>query len=376
MIYLIRNKAVRFVLRQWQRFSADWHVFLEQPIDVQELSRTCNQTSIPSFGFYFMLSLAAIIATLGLLSNSAATIIGAMIVAPLMGPIVSAAFAIVVSDYKLLKRSAITIVLGIALTVGVAAIAAQAIGMRVVGNEILARTNPTLLDLGVAVAAGAAGAFALTRRSIANAIAGVAIAVALVPPLCVLGIGIAIGSDVALGIGLSMGDRGIIPGSFLLFATNLVGIVVSAGLVFLFHNYGKIQRAVGGLLVAILSMLAVSYPLGFSFNRLLLRSDIYHSLSNIQRQSPHLFEDVSGSAWNVRFYENSVYVEMDLMAPADSVSDERIALIGEAIAQEVKTPVKLKLRLIPVDVVDLDLSASGRPQSPLSGRDTSTRPTR
>ena len=369
MVYLIRNKAARLILRQWRRYSADWHVFLEQPIDAQELSRTCNQTSVPSFGFYFMLSLAAIIATLGLLSNSAATIIGAMIVAPLMGPIVSAAFGIVVADYKLLKRSAITIVLGIALTVGVAAISAQAIGMRVVGNEILARTNPTLLDLGVAVAAGAAGAFAMTRRSVANAIAGVAIAVALVPPLCVLGIGIALGSDVALGMGLSMGDRGIIPGSFLLFATNLIGIVVSAGLVFLFHNYGRIQRAIGGLLLAVLSMLAVSAPLGFSFNRLLLRSDIYHSLSEVQRQRPDLFEDVSGYAWNVRFYENAAYVEMDLMAPTDSVNDDHLALIGEAIAQEVKTPVKLKFRLIPVEIVGMNMSASGQPQSPTSTTD-------
>lgn len=361
MIYLIKQKTVRFVLRQWQRFSADWQVLLEQPVSEKRISRTMQQTSLPSFGFYFMLSLSAIIATLGLIANSAATIIGAMIVAPLMGPIVSAAFAIVAADYKLLKRSIVTILLGIFMTVAIAALSAYIIGLRVAGAEILARTNPTLLDLGVAIAAGAAGAFAMTRRSIASALAGVAIAVALVPPLCVLGIGIALGSDMAMGIGLTPGDRGIVPGSFLLFATNLVGIVVSAGLVFLFHGYGNTKRAVGGLLVAILSMITVSTPLGFSFNRLLVRNEIYHRLSDVQRQRPDLFEDVSGYAWNVRFFENSVYVEMDLMAPADRVNSDRLTLIGQAITDEVNTPVKLKFRVIPIDVVDLDFSANGLP---------------
>lgn len=355
----MKRKPVLFVLKQWRKLSADWHVLLERPIPGEELSRTIHQTSLPCFGFYFMLSLSAVIATLGLISNSAATIIGAMIVAPLMGPIVAAAYAIVSSDYRLLSRSILTILSGVLVTVGIAATSAYAIGMRVAGAEILARTNPTLLDLGVAVAAGAAGAFALTRRSIASALAGVAIAVALVPPLCVLGIGLALGSDMAMGIGLSLGDRGIVPGSFLLFATNLIGIVVSAGLVFLFHNYGSIQRAIGGLLIAILSMMTVSYPLGFSFNRLLLRNEIYHSLSDVQKRQPSLFEDVSGVAWNVRFDKQSTYVEMDIMAPADRVNDDRLRLIARAVTEEVNTPVQLKFRVIPVQVVDMDLSAGG-----------------
>lgn len=233
-----------FLSKRLHSLTADWHVLLEKPVSPKKLSFMLNQTSLPSFGFYFMLTLAAMIATLGLLGNSAATIIGAMIVAPLMGPIVSSAYALVTTDYRLLERSLLTVITGTLLVVGISAITAYAIGLRVVGAEILARTNPTLLDLGVAVSAGAAGAFAMTRRSISNAIAGVAIAVALVPPLCVVGVGVGLGSDAATGVGLSLGDRGIIPGSFLLFVTNLIGIIVSAGLVFLLQAYGSIKQAV------------------------------------------------------------------------------------------------------------------------------------
>ncbi|PZO23306.1 MAG: hypothetical protein DCF25_00465 [Leptolyngbya foveolarum] len=170
---------MNFLAKQWHYLTADWHVLLEKPVSPKKLSFLLIQTSLPSFGFYFMLTLATMIATLGLLSNSAATIIGAMIVAPLMGPIVSAAYALVTADHKLLSRSLLTI-----------------------------------LDLGVAVSAGGAGAFAMTRKSISNAIAGVAIAVALVPPLCVSGIGLGLGSDAVMGVGLSLGDRGIVPGVF------------------------------------------------------------------------------------------------------------------------------------------------------------------
>ena len=349
-----------FLSKQWQRLTADWRVLLEKPVSPKKLSFMLNQTSLPSFGFYFMLTLAAMIATLGLLSNSAASIIGAMIVAPLMGPIVSAAYALVTADYKLLERSLLTVITGALLVVAISAITAYAIGLRVVGTEILARTNPTLLDLGVAVSAGAAGAFAMTRKSISNAIAGVAIAVALVPPLCVLGVGIGLGSDAATGVGLSLGDRGIIPGSFLLFATNLIGIIVSAGLVFLLQAYGNVKQAVLGLLAAVLSLVLISYPLGFSLNRLLIRNEIYHGLSDIKQQRPDLFADLSGYSWNVRFGEDAVYIDMDLMAPPNMVESDRLDLIGEAIAEGLNTPVKVKFRLVPVNIVELDLNETDR----------------
>ena len=352
---------MNFLSKHWQSLTADWHVLLEKPVSPKKLSFMLIQASLPSFGFYFMLTLAAMIATLGLLSNSAATIIGAMIVAPLMGPIISAAYALVTADSKLLSRSLLTIITGTLLVIAIAAATAYAIGLRVVGAEILARTNPTLLDLGVAVSAGGAGSFAMTRKSISNAIAGVAIAVALVPPLCVLGIGLGLGSDAAAGVGLALGDRGIVPGAFLLFATNLIGIIVSAGLVFLFQAYGEVKKAIVGLFAAVLSLLAISYPLGFSLNRLIVRNEIYHGLSDIKAQRPDLFADLNGYSWNVRFDEEAVYVDMDLMAPPETLAGDRLSLIAEAIAEGLGMPVKVKFRLIPVNVVEINVGETAKP---------------
>ncbi len=124
--------------------------------------------------FSILLTLATAIATFGLLSNSPATIIGAMIVAPLMVPIISFAYALVIFNFRLISYSLVRLIFGITLTVLIAFISTEIIGFRIPESEILARTEPTLLDLGVAIAAGTAGAFAKIRRSVSDAVPGVA----------------------------------------------------------------------------------------------------------------------------------------------------------------------------------------------------------
>ncbi|MGK7894313.1 MAG: DUF389 domain-containing protein [Xenococcus sp. (in: cyanobacteria)] len=140
----------------WQKLTADWSILLEEPVPNVELNDTFERASIPSFGFYFMLSLSTIIATFGLLLNSTATIIGAMIIAPLMNPIITLSYSLVASKRKLLKRSFITLLSGIVLTIIIAFISANVMGVRVVRSEIIARINPNLGDLVVGIAAGAA----------------------------------------------------------------------------------------------------------------------------------------------------------------------------------------------------------------------------
>ena len=124
--------------------------------------------AIPSLGFFLMLGLSAVIATLGLIADSAPAIIGAMIIAPLMAPIVSLAFAMACVDRKLMALSAITILSGTALVIAIAFVGVRIVGAQIAGSEILARTAPSHLDLVIALAAGCAGAFAQTRRTIAS----------------------------------------------------------------------------------------------------------------------------------------------------------------------------------------------------------------
>lgn len=212
----------------WESNSGDWPWLAEKPMPIAGLNRQLWRGAVPSISFYVLLSLSGIIATLGLLANSAATIIGAMIIAPLMGPIIAIAYSMVTRNQRLLKRSSYTLVKGILLTVGISMLIAKLVGIRTFGSEIVGRVSPTLLDMGVALAAGAAGSYATSRRSIGNALPGVAISVALVPPLSVV------------GIGLAMNSHSTSVGASLLFLANLSGIIFSGALVFLCQRYGSL----------------------------------------------------------------------------------------------------------------------------------------
>ncbi len=150
--------------RIWKKISGGWTPYLETPTSVEVLSHQMLRDSIPSFGFFFMLALATAIVTFGLIQNSAPTIIGAMIIAPLMAPIMSLAYGLAIFDRRLIRLSVVTIAAGIILVVAIAYISTRLFGLRVTGSEILSRTEPTLIDLGIALAAGGAAAFAYTRQ--------------------------------------------------------------------------------------------------------------------------------------------------------------------------------------------------------------------
>ncbi len=208
--------------------------------------------------FYTMLVLAAVIAALGLLLNSPAVIIGAMIVAPLMSAIEGISLGIVEGDRALLRNGAFNALGGSLLAVFIGLVIGWLIPGSEPTSEVMARTQPSLLDLGVALAAGAAAAYAFCRKEVAAALAGVAIAVALVPPLA------------TIGIGLSMLRLEIAQGATLLFATNLIAIAAASALVYMLLGFGpletqKMQRrvlrrslwGVNALLLAVTIILAV-----------------------------------------------------------------------------------------------------------------------
>lgn len=183
--------------------------------------------------FAVMLGLSTAIATFGLLQGSTAVVIGAMLVAPLMTPLLGLAAALVTGRPARALSSGGLVAAGAAGVIVLAAILSMvAPGVVDIASnpEIQARTSPNLLDLLVALAAGAAGAFATGDRKVAAALPGVAIAVALVPPLSVVGICIA---------------AGLIPdaiGALLLFLTNFVAIVLSGAVTFVGVGYGRLDR--------------------------------------------------------------------------------------------------------------------------------------
>ncbi len=180
--------------------------------------------------FTVLIFLSAIIASGGIVADSTATVIGAMIVAPLMTPILATTAALVMGRLKNAMRSILIVVGGIILVLFVSwfigTIATSVISFET-NNEIAARISPDLTDLMVALAAGAAGAFALSRDDVADSLPGVAIAIALVPPLCVV------------GISLSEAQWSAAFGASLLFLTNFLSILLAGGAVFALLNLGQ-----------------------------------------------------------------------------------------------------------------------------------------
>tara|TARA_R110001606_G_scaffold377844_1_gene537241 strand:- start:134005 stop:135963 length:1959 start_codon:yes stop_codon:yes gene_type:complete len=200
-----------------------------------------------------LMMLSVVVASFGLFLSSAAVIIGAMVLAPLMAPIISLAMALLRGDRPLLDRSLLTIGIGVLLALGTAALIALIIPIDRITPEMAGRLHPNLLDLGVAIASGIAGGYAHARESIMKSLPGVAIAVALVPPLSVA------------GIGIGWWQWEVFSGAMLLFITNLVGIALSAALTFLVLGYAPLLRAKRGLAISAVLLLAVSIPLTLAF---------------------------------------------------------------------------------------------------------------
>ncbi|MGC9525201.1 MAG: DUF389 domain-containing protein [Limnospira sp.] len=345
------NRVKQYCRQSWQSLAQDWLIMGEDPIPGSELNQTFLQASLPDFKFYLLLSLATAIATFGLLTNSAATIIGAMIIAPLMNPIVALAYALIVLNPRLIERSIFTLLTGLLSVILIAYLTTDLLGLKVVGSEILGRIQPNSLDLGVALAAGAAAAFANTRRSIANALPGVAIAVALVPPLSVVGIGLCLGklgTEIAVSYGI---DSSIAAGSFLLFITNLAGIIFSASLVFVSQKYGRPKRAIFGLTVSLLCLSLLLQPLGFSLRKLYLESVAYDTLFQMRKNQPDLFPGTSRfRTLNGRYGNDDVlYFDVAIEIPANEMTaiQERLDIASREMTKRLNKPVKIKVDVIP-----------------------------
>ncbi len=227
--------------------------------------------------YALMNSLAAVVASYGLLQDSTAVVIGAMIIAMLLGPISGMALALVEGDNTLLRKSLLAEVGGSVLVLTIAFLIGRIHADLPLGKEITARTTPNILDLAIALAAGAAGAYATISPRISAGLVGVAIATALVPPLCTCAICVARGLYRAGG------------GAFLLFLTNIVAIQSVTSLTLWLAGYGARLRqqsrsylrrfAPSALLLGALALF-----LTYSFERALAREAFLTRSKRLLRQ--------------------------------------------------------------------------------------------
>ncbi len=203
----------------------------DAPMDSEHQKETIcasiRENAVFTLPYVLMNTLATVVACYGLLQNSTAVVIGAMIIAMLLGPISGIALALVCGDNGLLRKS-LGAELGGVLTVMIVAFLIGKVHQDMpLTNEILARTTPNILDLMIALAGGAAGAYATVSPRLSVGLVGVAIATALVPPLS------------TCSICLARGETRLALGGFLLFFANFIAIQFASSIVMFLHGYHK-----------------------------------------------------------------------------------------------------------------------------------------
>jgi uncharacterized hydrophobic protein (TIGR00271 family) len=230
-------------------------VFFEGPERKRRLSR-----------YWILLLLSAVIATAGVVSDSTATVIGAMIIAPLMTPILGVVLGVVTADRANLGRCLLLLFTGAAAVVALSWLLGYLVPYPVLAatnNQVAIRVTPRLVDLVAALATGSVGSVALTRPDISDTLPGVAIAISLVPPLAVA------------GLTLQSGAPGESLGALLLFATNVAAILASGIVVMALYRVGRVpgqptahalRRPVGIVIIALL-LGAVLIPLWINSDR-------------------------------------------------------------------------------------------------------------
>jgi uncharacterized hydrophobic protein (TIGR00271 family) len=208
--------------------------------------------------FFTLMGFATAIAFWGVVADSTAVVIGAMLVAPLMSPLMGTSLSMVMGWPRRALMSGGVAVGGVLFAIGLSVLFGWMYGpdvSTITNTQVASRIGPTLVDLLIAVAAGGAGAFALSRPDVSDSLPGVAVAIALVPPLAVV------------GLMISQGNWGAASGGMLLFLTNLVAIILFGGLVFvltgvvpilqLLHNSRWIGRSLGMVGLAAIAVVAL-----------------------------------------------------------------------------------------------------------------------
>jgi uncharacterized hydrophobic protein (TIGR00271 family) len=306
-------------------------LFFEGPDLIERLWR---------FGSLIVLSSA--IAGFGLLANSAGVVIGAMLVAPLMTPIQALGAALVQGTTRRIVSSALVILGGLAGAVAtgyvVAFIGAGGVTVEALPGEILGRTTPGLIDLGIAVAAGAAGGYVIARPAVSSALPGVGIAVALVPPLA------------TVGICLQLGLPDLARGALLLFATNLAAIVL-AGAVMIFGAGFRPKPAERtgrtawlGFLGAVVLVLIVAVPLAVHTRDVIADSQATRVVDNA---IPDWDPLVRVESLSVDAHADDVDVELVVSSPSDPVSVWELArLLRERLGKPVDVQLRVQLEAV------------------------------
>jgi len=308
--------------------------------------------STPDQYYFIMVILSCIIATYGLLSNSTAVIIGAMLIAPLMYPILKSSLSLIINNNSLLKTALFAEIAGIVISIVFSALLTLILPESSIGSELLLRTKPTLIDLLVAFASGLAGTLAICYRPSSAILPGVAIASALMPPLC------------AVGIGLAKHEFNIAGGALLLFFSNIIAISVAGIIVFRLIGFGQeifyfgntggnnLSKISKYYIYPVVLLIAVSIPLIFFMNKSIQNTRTENTINTTLREGLSIIEP-EAILKTINFEDKNKQIVISVSINSiEPLSPEEIKKFENKLEFELSKPVKINAEIIPVYLVN------------------------
>lgn len=343
-----------------------------KPIDRKrrvEIVDHIQTASTPGFDFFFLVILSGAIATLGLINDSPAVIIGAMLVAPLMSPILGVGLGSIMANPKLAKDSATALVRASILSILLAALLTLSNiylpfvpSLIEIPHEVLTRTQPTPNDLIIALAGGLAASFALAQPHLSAALPGVAIATALMPPLA------------TIGIGLALGRWDIAGGATLLFLTNAITIAFSASLVFFLEGFGPRYIRENGqlpksLLIAGLLTALILIPLGVLGTRLVSQAQEIRQINAIVEAEVAELLDAEISELSITRDEEELQLEITVRSRTPPGYFQVLAL-QQALVARLDRPIALTITHIRAEKLDPMIPPTNTPTPTITSTPT------
>ena len=315
----------------------------------REIAEVLHQQARPTPEYYVLCTIAGMVATFGLLMNNGTAIIGAVLIAPLMGPILGISFSTLTGRRKSTLQATFTLCLGITVILAISYLVSLPFLNVGITDEMVSRTKPTLLNLLIAFPAGFLAGYTRIRKSFSDKVYGVAMSVTTLPPLCIA------------GIALAQGQLTLVRGAVVMFLSNFMGILFSSFLAFSLSELRRLQRKhINRLVFPSLLLLVMSIPLTFSFFEVAETHRLQTTILKALEVENAVFPHMEVTDLDIDLLQKPIQVSVTLRTSVDTASpqnhstytvesiQQKIKLIQSQITQQFGKPIALTMHLLPV----------------------------
>lgn len=315
----------------------------------REIAEVLHQQARPTPEYYVLCAIAGIVATFGLLMNNGTAIVGAILIAPLMGPMLGIGFSTLTGRRYSARQATLTLFLGVLIILGVSYLASLLFLNVGITEEMTNRAKPTLLNLLIAFPAGFLAGYTRIRKSLSDKVYGVAMSVTILPPLCIA------------GIALAQAEMSLFLGAALMFFSNLLGILVSSFAAFALSERSRIQRKhIGRLIFPSILILLLCIPLSVTFYDVSQTNRLQQIILQVLETKKSFFPHMEVADVDINIFQAPVTASVTLRSSTDFTGmplqlndseasiQQQIEAVQALIGQRFQQRIQLTVHLLPV----------------------------